>query len=346
MMTLKQFEQSPQKIPSSAAWLLADLGEAKGKQELFARQSPQRLRSLREHAMIESTVSSNRIEGIQVERKRVGTIVFGRAALRDRDEEEVRGYRDALKLIHSKGRGLPVSEKTILLLHRLSRGGLGDAGQLKIKDSDIIEKYPDGRVRVRFQTVKASQTPAFLKDLVKYWGFGLRQRWVHPLILLAGFNLDFLCIHPFRDGNGRVSRLLLLLQCYHLGYEVGRYMSIERTIEQNKQDYYESLEESSRGWHSGKHNPWPYVNYLLFVLKEAYREFEQRAGSAGIQRGAKTEIIVSAINRITGPFSVADILTACPGVSVDLVRRTLKNLRSQRSVKCLRLGRDAQWQKT
>lgn len=326
--------------------MLADLGEAKGKQELFARRSPQRLRALREHAMIESAVSSNRIEGIQVERKRVGTIVFGRAALLDRDEEEVRGYRDALKLIHGKGRGLSVSEKTILLLHRLSRGGLGDAGQFKTKDTDIIEKYPDGRVRVRFQTVKASQTPVFVRDLVKYWHLGLRQRWVHPLILLAGFNLDFLCIHPFRDGNGRVSRLLLLLQCYHLGYEVGRYMSIERIIEQNKQGYYESLEESSHGWRKGKHNPWPHINYLLFVLKQAYREFEQRAGSAAAQRGEKTEIIVSAINRIAGPFRVADILRDCPSVSVDLIRRTLKNLRSQGRIKCLRLGRDAQWQKT
>lgn len=345
-MTLKQFEQLPQKIPTSAAWLLADLSEAKGKQELFARQSPQSLISLREHAMIESSVSSNRIEGIQVEQKRVGTIVFGRAVPRDRNEEEVRGYRDALKLIHSKGKSLSVSEKTILLLHRLSRGDLGDAGQLKTKDTDIIEKYPDGRVRVRFQTVKASQTPAFVKDLVKYWNLGLRQRWVHPLILLAGFNLDFLCIHPFRDGNGRVSRLLLLLQCHHLGYEVGRYMSIERIIEQNKQGYYESLEESSQGWHNGKHNPWPYVNYLLFVLKEAYREFEQRAAGSRSPKGAKTEIIVSAINRFTEPFSVADILKDCPGVSIDLVRRTLKNLSSQGRVKCLRLGRDAQWQKT
>jgi Fic family protein len=210
---------------------------------------------LREHALIESAVSSNRIEGVEVEQARIGTLVFGKPLLRDRDEEEVRGYRDALQLIHEQGTKLPVSEETILKLHRLTRGEIWDAGQYKEKDSDIIEKYPDGRERVRFKTVSAAETAGCMQELIERWHDCVREHWVHPLIALAAFNLDFLCIHPFRDGNGRVSRLLLLLQCYHLGYEVGRYISLERIIEQNKERYYETLEQSSQGWHEGKHDP-------------------------------------------------------------------------------------------
>ncbi len=345
MMTLKQFENISEKIPASTAWLLADLGELKGRQELYTRQSPQRLKVLREHAIIESAVSSNRIEGVQVDRRRIGTIVFGKSALRDRDEEEVRGYRNALNLIHSKGNNLPISDKTIRRLHKLAGGGIGDAGTYKTKNTDIIEKYADGRERIRYETVKASQTKQFVEHLVDYWREGLGQRWVHPLILLAGFNLDFLCIHPFRDGNGRVSRLLLLLQCYHLGYEVGRYISLERIIEQNKESYYETLEQSSHFWHNSRHNPWPYINYLLFILKQAYGEFEQRAGQLVSPKGAKTEIIISAVSRCTEPFNINDILKICPSVSVDLVRRTLKNLRSADKVQCIQRGRDARWKK-
>jgi Fic family protein len=241
MITLRQFSNKPENIPTIASWYLADLGEARGKQELFTRQAPQRLKVLREHALIESAVSSNRIEGVTVEQARVRTIVLGKSHLRDRDEEEVRGYRNALKLIHEQGAKLPVSDDTILMLHKLAKGGIGDAGQYKEKDSDIIEKYPDGTSRVRFKPVSPAQTPAYMAELIELWGQCLRERWVHPLVALAGFNLDFLCIHPFRDGNGRVSRLLLLLQLYHLGYEAGRYISIERIVEQSKDRYYETL---------------------------------------------------------------------------------------------------------
>ena len=140
---------------------------------------------------------------------------------------------------------MPVSEETILRLHRLTKGDIGDAGHYKERDSDIIEKYPDGTSRVRFKTVSPDKTPAYMTGLIDLWDQCLHERWVHPLIELAAFNLDFLCIHPFRDGNGRVSRLLLLLQLYNLGYEPGRYISIERIIEQNKDRYYETLEQSS-----------------------------------------------------------------------------------------------------
>jgi Fic family protein len=345
MMTLLQFKSKPENIPASTSWYLADLGEARGKQELFTKQAPQRLRVLRENAMIESAVSSNRIEGITVDQARLQPILFGKAALRDRHEEEVRGYRDALRLIHEQGKKLPVSQKTILTLHRLCRGEVWDAGKYKEKDGDIIEKYPDGRERVRFKTVKAVKTPAFMKELVEMWDRCLLERWVHPLIALAAFNLDFLCIHPFRDGNGRISRLLLLLQCYHLGYEVGRYISIERLIEQNKERYYETLEQSSERWHEGKHDPWPYVNYLLYILKSAYREFEERVGQMKSPRGTKTELIESAIKRFSGPFRISDVQRECPGVSLDMIRLVLKDLRSAGMVECLGRGQNAQWQK-
>src|SRR4030042_2353781 len=207
MMTLRQFASKPETVPATISWYLADLGEARGKQDLFTKQSPQKLKVLRENAMIESAVASNRIEGITVDQARIRTIVFGKSILRDRDEEEVRGYRDALKLIHEQGKNLSVSEETILNLHRMCRGEIWDAGKYKEKDGDIIERYPNGRERVRFKTVPAVKTPAFIKEFIERWEQCLLEKWVHPVIAMAVFNLDFLCIHQFWDGNGRVCRL-------------------------------------------------------------------------------------------------------------------------------------------
>lgn len=346
MMTLRMFSQSFKTIPAATSWYLADLGEARGKQELFTRQSPQRLKALREHAIIESAVSSNRIEGVEIDKSRVGTVIFGKPLLRDREEEEVQGYRQALSVIHEQKRGLDISEKTILKLHGMARGDVWDAGKYKEKDGDIIEKFPDGRSRIRFKTVKAADTPAHMKELVELYNDAVKEHVVSPLVLLAAFNLDFLCIHPFRDGNGRVSRLLLLLQTYHLGFEVGKYISLERLIEQQKERYYETLEQSSAGWHEGKHDPWPYINYLLFIIKTAYKEFEERLGKVGNQRGEKTELIAGAIDRFPGEFRVADIQNNCPGVSIDMIRRVLKNLRAKKQIECLGRGQNAQWRKT
>jgi len=343
MMTLRQLAAKPELIPATTAWYLADLGEARGKQELFTRQSPQKLKVLREHALIESAVSSNRIEGVVVDQARIGTIVFGRSALRDRNEEEVRGYRDALRLIHEQGSRLPVSEESLLRLHRLIRGEMWDAGAYKQEDSDILETYPDGRVRVRFKTVKAAKTPACMKELIEMWRQCRHERWTHPLVALAAFNLDFLCIHPFRDGNGRVSRLLWLLHCYHAGYEVGRYISLERLVEQNKERYYETLEQSSQAWHEGHHDPWPYINYVLFILKSAYREFEERVGQTGSPKGAKAEIVMDAIRRQAGEFRLVDIERACPGVGREWIRVLLAELKKTGEVSCQGRGPGARW---
>jgi Fic family protein len=329
----------------STAWYLADLSEARGKQELFARQSPQRLKALREHSMIESAVSSNRIEGVEIDASRVRAVVLGRPALRDRNEAEIRGYRDALKLIHGSATRLAISEKTILGFHRLSRGQIGDAGQYRHKNLDIIETFSDGRSRVRFKAVPGKQTGAAMKELIAGWDETFNEDRLHPLLAVAAFNLDFLCVHPFRDGNGRVSRLLLLLQCHHLGFEVGRYISLERVIEQNKDRYYETLELSSQGWHEGTHDAWPYINYLLFVLKEAYREFEARFGETKAPRGEKSEVVFAAINRAPGEFRVADLQRECPGVSVDMIRHLLQGLRRSGAVECLGRGRSAMWRR-
>jgi Fic family protein len=345
MKTLQQFASKPETILASTSWYLADLGEARGKQELFTKQAPQKLKVLREHALIESAVSSNRIEGVTVDQARVATVVFGKSLLRDRDEEEVRGYRDALKLIHEQGAKLPISEESIKRLHAIIRGDIWDAGKYKEQDSDIIEKFPDGRERVRFKAVAAAETSAYMKQLVLFWERAQRERWVHPLIVLAAFNLDFLCIHPFRDGNGRVSRLLLLLQCYHLGFEVGRYISIERLIEENKERYYETLEQSSRGWHNGKHDPWPYVNYLLYILKSAYKEFEERVGKAASPKGAKSELVNHALINIPSPFRISDIERLCPSVSRDMIRVVMNRWREEGKLKAIGRGRDAQWER-
>jgi Fic family protein len=278
MMTFERLISGINIIPGTTSWYLADIFEKKGRQELYARQSPQRLKTLQEHAVIESAISSNRIEGIEVNKRRIDTIIFGKSFLHDRSEEEVRGYRDALCLIHEHGKNLPVSEEAILSLHRLSRGEIWDAGKYKEKDSDIIEKQPDGRSSIRFKTVSSVETPAYMKKLLDLWHDCVKEERVHPLIILAAFNLDFLCIHPFRDGNGRVSRLLMLLQCYHQGIEVSRFVSLERLIEQNKERYYENLKLSSQGWHQGMHDPWHYINFVCFILRDAYREFEKHLG--------------------------------------------------------------------
>lgn len=346
MMTLRQFSRAGLVVPSGTAWSLTDLGEALGKQALFTRQSPQRLKVLREHALIESAVSSNRIEGVEVDQKRIGTLMFGKAALRDRDEEEVRGYRDALNLIHAGGRKLPISEATILQLHRLARGEIWDAGQYKEKDGDIIERFPDGRIQVRFTPTSAKQTPAAMKELVHLWNDCLKERWVHPMLAMCAFNLDFLCVHPFRDGNGRASRLVLVQQCYHLGLEVGRYVSLERVIEQNKGRYYETLQASSRRWHEGKHDPWKYINFVLFVLKEAYKEFESRLGQVAAPKGAKAELVRAAVNRQNSAFRLSDIERECPGVGRDWIQTLLRDMKTEGLVRATGHGAGAKWERT
>jgi Fic family protein len=345
MTTIKRFASASFSVPASTAWYLADLGEFKGKQELYAQRSPQRLKALREHAIIESAVSSNRIEGVSIDPDRIrDVLVLPRPLFRDRDEEEVRGYKDALNFIHENPTRLSVNEDTILLFHKIARGDVWDAGKYKAEDSDIIERYADGRERVRFHTVSAQETPERIHALVADWDTCMRDRSLHPLIAMAFFNFDFLCIHPFRDGNGRVSRLLFLLQCYHLGFEAGRYISLERLIEQNKDRYYETLELGSTDWHEEKHNPWPFVNYLFFILKTAYKEFMEREEAISEPRGSKTTAVMGALVRMPSEFTLSELKNACPGVSHDMVRKVLMGQRGK-TVECIGKGPGAKWRK-
>jgi len=335
-------QQAPQ-IPMVAVWLLNDLAESKGKQELFTRQSSQRLKALREHALVESAVSSNRIEGVEVDQKRIGTVLFGKGLLQDRDEEEVRGYQRALNWIHDKGASIPITDKTILKLHSMTRPNIWDSGLFKEDDGEIIEKHPDGRITTRFKPLSAKETPEAIELLCRDTTRLLSSREIPPLVLLATFNLDFLCIHPFRDGNGRVSRLLILLLMYHLELEAGRYISIERLIEQSKMRYYETLYQSSLNWHAAKHDPWPYINYLLYTLNDLYNEFEERVENAPSARGSKTEAIQQAVISFTSPFHITDIQKKCPMVSIDLIRKTLAQMRNNKQVECSGRGKKALW---
>jgi len=346
--TLRLFPLERLGIGASTAWYLSDLGELRGKQALYTQQSPQRLKALRESAIIESAISSNRIEGVTIDPKRVREILVApRPLFRDRNEEEVRGYRDALALIHKHAADLPVGNETIYRLHALTRGQIWDAGQYKSKDGDIIERYPDGSERVRFRTVPAAETPVAMDTLIRDWHLCLEERWVPPPIALAAFNLDFLCIHPFRDGNGRVSRLLWLLQSYQLGYEVGRYISLERLVEENKDRYYETLEQSSRGWHEGAHDPWPYINYVLSIMKEAYRDFVDRVGVLKAPRGEKRQRVIDGIEQLLArpgrAFKISELEQICSGVSRDMVRHVLREQQEQGVVSCTGRGAGAKW---
>jgi Fic family protein len=215
MKTLALFSDPKFAIPATTAWYLDSLGEFRGKQELYTRQSPQKLRVLREHALIESAVSSNRIEGVSVATSRVQSVLVATQPLfRDRDEEEVRGYQDALKWIHEKSSQIPLDENTLKRMHAMARGQIWDAGQYKERDGNIIERFEDGQERIRFRPTAARETPAAMEKLIDTWNRCLQEKWAPPAVALAACNLDFLCIHPFRDGNGRVSRLTLLLQTY------------------------------------------------------------------------------------------------------------------------------------
>lgn len=311
-------------MPINVIWQLEAIAEKRGHQELYTRQSPEQLARLREYAMVESAVASNRIEGVNVESHRVGTVVFGNGIMRDRDEEEIRGYRKALELIHTAASSLDFSLMTICRLHALSRPSIWDSGKFRTKECEIVQTYADGSSRVRFKAVAPQQVAPELDRLIEAYENTIQEGRISPLVALAAFNLDFLCIHPFRDGNGRVSRLLLLYMLYRLGYEAGRYVSVERMIELSKDRYYETLEKSSAGWHMGRQDIWPYVNYLLYTLDEVYDAFENRFAVSGQRRGEKSRNVVQVLNATEGRFTLRDIEWKCPGVSKETIKSVLK----------------------
>ena len=256
----------------------------------------------------------------------------------------MQGYRRALNEIHTHHEKLSINARTLKQLHALCQSASGDAGQFKRIDNEVIELIPGRAPVIRFRCVTAKETPAAVDELCLLYRHALDQDNIPSLIAIAGLVLDFLCIHPFRDGNGRVSRLLTLLALYQQGYEVGRYVSLERLVEESKEDYYECLNRSSQRWHEGKHELTPWMNFLLAIIRRGYIEFGNRAGQVKAPRGAKTALVEAAIDAQTGLFSVAEIQQACPGVSVDMIRLLLQRLKGTK-VECVGRGHTAKWRR-
>ncbi len=311
---------------------------------LFFEQSPEVLSDLRQVAVVESTESSNRLEGVVVAAHRLKSLVLKNATPQSRSEQEVAGYRDALGLIHENGEEMPFSEGMVLQLHSmLYRYMPQPGGQWKATNNDIIERHPDGSSRIRFRPVASHLTPMAMADLITRYRTALDQDLADPLVLVPLAVLDFLCIHPFPDGNGRMARLLTLQLLYHFDYAVGRFISLERIFEESKESYYETLEASSQGWHEGEHNTAPWLDYFWGALLRAYKEFEERVGTIERGRGAKGDRVRAEILKRQLPFSITDIEEACPGISRDTVRLVLRTMKAEELIEPMGKGRGAKW---
>ena len=327
--------------------ILRSLGEYRGKQALFFKQSPEALKSLQLVAKIESSESSNRLEGIELPHKKIEELVIKDTTPKNRSEQEIAGYRDALNLIHESGEHMPFTPNIILQLHTiLCRYLANPGGRFKATDNEIIENHPDGTKRIRFTPTKAHLTLNAVNQLTENYSVDVKEQKQDALILIPLAILDFLCIHPFSDGNGRISRLLTLMLLYQFNYQVGRYISLERIFENSKESYYETLEASSQNWHADKHDAKPWLNYFWGALLRAYREFEERVGVITTSRGSKTELVRLAVNRKIAPFSISDIESDCPGISRDMIRQVLRKMRDEGLIIASSSGRGAVWRRT
>jgi len=324
---------------------LKAIGEFRGKQDLYSKQTPDTLETLRQTAIVESSESSNRLEGITAPHNRIEAIVLKSTAPKNRSEQEIAGYRDALALIHESQEYMNFTVNVILQIHSIIYRYIpNNSGRWKMADNEIVERNPDGSLRrVRFKPVSAFETPQAMADLVKEYKEAIDLHNKEPLVVIPLAILDFLCIHPFSDGNGRTGRLLTLLLLYHFDYSVGSYISLERIFEQTKETYYESLEKSSKNWHEGKHDVMPWLTYFWGVLLRAYSEFEERVGSIYTDRGSKTVLIKQAIESTIGPFAISDISAKLPGVSRDMIRLVLRQLRDKGIILPEGKGRGAKW---
>lgn len=325
---------------------LRAIGEYRGKQALFYQQASEALKRLRQVAVVESSESSNRLEGVTVAANRLKAIVLKNTQPKDRSEQEVAGYRDALALIHESARDMAFTTNVMLQLHAMMyRYMPNPGGRWKQTDNDIIERRPDGSVRVRFRPTPAHLTPEAVEGLARNYREAVDRSIQDPLVLLPLAILDFLCIHPFPDGNGRMARLLTLMLLYQFGYEVGRFISLERVIEDSKESYYETLEKSSQGWHEGRHDIKPWLDYFWGILLRAYREFEERIGAVHYGRGGKTEQVRQAVLSRNQPFSISELEAACPGISRDMVRLVLRQMKDEGLIMPTGKGRAAKWQR-
>jgi Fic family protein len=317
--------------------------EAKGKQDLWIMQKAMVLAVLRERAMIQSVESSNRIEGVTVPASRFRPVVLGKARPRDRSEEELAGYRRALDWIFSRKGSVMMTVGVIRKLHALAQGGsTGDAGEWKKRNNEIIEVLPGGERRIRFVPATANDTPRLIDELCRSYLEACEVRRVPPLLLAATFVFDFLCIHPFRDGNGRVSRLITTLLLQSQGFQVARYISLERLVEESKEDYYRVLGECSRDWHEGRNEVLPWWNYVLAIVRSAYKEFETQVMSAPA-RPAKSDMVRRIVLEQAGDFTLADLAAQLPNASPQLIKKVLGELKREGHVRLAGRGRGATW---
>ncbi len=308
--------------------LLAQIHERKGQQNLFTEAQKDALSELLEIAKIQSTEASNRIEGIITTDERLNKLVRNKTTPKNRSEREIAGYRDVLASIHENYDYIPVRPGPILQLHRdlYKFSGAAIGGSFKNSDNVIAETLPDGTKRVRFEPVPAWETAEAMDALCAALQDALADPELDPLLLIPMFILDFLCIHPFNDGNGRMSRLLTLLLLYRSGYIVGKYISVEKLIADSKESYYEALRDSSDGWHEGENDYLPFVRYLLGAIVAAYREFSSRVEVLITKGLSKPGRVREIIRSTTGRITKAQIMRQSPDISQKTVERALREL--------------------
>lgn len=330
-------------LPVKMISTLTKIGEYKGKEELYKNQSPETLKKLLNIAIVESAECSNKIENIIVSHERVKSLVLKNTKPKNRDEQEVIGYRDVLNIIHESHESVPLTSNIIKQFHSMMyRYTNIPSGNWKTSENQIVDKLADGTIRIRFKTTSAFETPSTVENLLVKFVDLREEGSIDPLVLIPLFILDFLCIHPFRDGNGRISRLLTLLLLYNSRHQIGKYISLERIVENTKESYYEALKESSLNWHKGKHDASPWLNYFHGILISAYKEYESRVGIF-TGKGSKTDQVKAACESFLGDFSVSDILSRCPNVGIDLIRKVLKDMKKDGIVNIQGKGRYARW---
>lgn len=308
--------------------LLTQIHEYKGQQTLFVKTKKDVLEELTEIAKIQSTEASNRIEGIITTDERLKKLLRNKTTPNNRSEREIAGYRDVLNIIHKDHDYIPVKPGMILQLHRdmYKYDGRAIGGHYKNADNIIAETMPDGTTQIRFQPVSAWETPEAVKKLCQAFQEAGATEEMDTLLLIPIFILDFLCIHPFKDGNGRLSRILTLLLLYRSDFIVGKYISIEKIIADTKESYYEALQDSSAKWHEGENDYLPFTLYLLGIIVSAYREFSERTEYLTTKGLSKPERIREIIHNTTGKITKAEIMQKCPDISKITVQRALTDM--------------------
>lgn len=306
---------------------VSSIHELKGKQDLYMKQNPAELEKLVEIAKVQSTEASNSIEGIRTTDTRLKQLLSDKTTPKNRDEEEIAGYRDALNVIHESNEYISVSANYILQLHKImySHSSKRIGGSFKNVQNYISATGADGKTYLLFTPLSPFETPIAINDICKEFNMAIAECEVDPLILIPIFIHDFLCIHPFLDGNGRMSRLLTTLLLYKSGYVVGKYISLEAKIAKNKDLFYAALEKSQIGWHEGKDNPEAFIKYLLSAIVSAYRDFEERA-SLIFDKSSAIEIVRKALENVIGKFTKSRLMELCPTVKTKAMEKTLKTL--------------------